>query len=99
MVVVIEIGTTSYAQRGLPIHKIPDQTATRKACSYKFRQPVTTKAMAWETNVSNHHYVVTFTGCALLSCQAVNIVNWNNYIYYFILFEGYSTIHVNGIKQ
>ena len=52
-VVVIEIGTTSHAQRDLPIHKIPGQTGARKTCSYELRQSVTTKATACEQNLSN----------------------------------------------
>ena len=56
MVIVIEIGVSSHAQRGLPIHKIPGQIGARKACSCKFRQPVTTKAAVCEQSLSNHHY-------------------------------------------
>ena len=56
MVIVIEIGVSSHAQRGLPIHKIPGQIGARKVCSCKFRQPVTTKAPVCEQNLSNHHY-------------------------------------------
>ena len=53
MVIVIEIGVSSRAQRGLPIDKIPGQTDARKACSCKFRQPVTTKAAVCEQNAQS----------------------------------------------
>ena len=81
MVVVIQTGVTSHAQRGLPIDKIPGQTCARKSSSCKLIPTAShnKRQRREQTCPITTPGVISITLSDRLTCQAVNIVNGNIY--------------------